>query len=100
MIRWDEAVAHALSLPDTTLSTSYGKPAVKVASNARAFLSPGHEPDSFCLHIDVDTVEMLMETDPDSFWQTPHYAGYAALLVRESSDDPDRVRALIETARD
>ena len=27
---WDEAVAFALSLPDTELSTSYGKPAVKV----------------------------------------------------------------------
>jgi hypothetical protein len=26
---WDEAVAFALSLPDTELATSYGKPAVK-----------------------------------------------------------------------
>ena len=26
---WDEAVAFALTLPDTELSTSYGKPAVK-----------------------------------------------------------------------
>ena len=27
---FDEAVAFALTLPDTELSTSYGKPAVKV----------------------------------------------------------------------
>ena len=37
------AVAYALSLPDTELGTSYGKPAVKVASNGRAFLYTGHE---------------------------------------------------------
>ena len=38
---WEEAVAFALSLPDTELSTSYGKPAVKV--NGRAFLYTGRE---------------------------------------------------------
>ena len=42
----DEAVAFALTLPGTELSTSYGKPAVKVASNGRAFLFPSHEPDT------------------------------------------------------
>ena len=40
---FEEAVAFALTLPDTVLSTSYGKPAVKVKSNGRAFLYTGHE---------------------------------------------------------
>ncbi|MBV9370588.1 MAG: hypothetical protein JO109_02850, partial [Alphaproteobacteria bacterium] len=40
---FEEAVAYALTLPDTELSTSYGKPAVKVKSNGRAFLYTGHE---------------------------------------------------------
>ena len=61
---WDEAVAFALSLPDTELSTSYGQPAVKVASNGRAFLNTGHEPDtSFVVAMDVDSIELLKETD-------------------------------------
>lgn len=33
---WDEAVAYALTLPDTEISTSYGMPAIKV--NGRTFL--------------------------------------------------------------
>ena len=38
---FDEAVAFALTLPDTELSTSYGKPAVKVASSqAESVMSP------------------------------------------------------------
>ena len=98
---WEEAVAFALSLPDTELSTSYGKPAVKVASNGRALLYPSHEADtSFGVEIDLDTVELLKETDPDTFWQTPHYVGWTAVLVRYDSKDPQRVRDVIERSRD
>jgi len=101
MKTWDEAVAFALSLPDTELSTSYGKPAVKIASNGRAFLYPGREEGtSFGVAIDLDTVDMLRETDPDTFWQTPHYEGWPAVLVRFGSPDLTRVRAIIERARD
>src|SRR5688572_3540013 len=93
---WDKAVAFALSLPDTELSTSYGKPAVKIVSNGRAFLYTGHEDrTSFGIGIDLDTVEMLKETDPDTFWQTPHYEGWPAVLIRYRSSDQERVREMI-----
>jgi len=98
---FEDAVAFALTLPDTELSTSYGKPAVKVRSNGRAFLYTGHEhQSSFGIAIDLDTVEMLKETDPDTFFQTPHYEGWPAVLVRFDSADPERVRAMIERSRD
>ncbi|MEI9928831.1 MAG: hypothetical protein WDN44_15555 [Sphingomonas sp.] len=85
----EAAIAHALSLPDTELSTSYGQPAVKIVSNGRAFLYTGHEADtSFGLAIDLDTIEMLKETDPATFWQSPHYQGWPAVLVRYDSPDP------------
>jgi hypothetical protein len=96
---WEEAVAFALSLPDTELSTSYGKPAVKV--NGRAFLYTGHEQKtSFGVAIDLDTVEILKETDPGTFWQSPHYEGWPAVLIRFDSADPERVRSVIERSRD
>jgi hypothetical protein len=98
---WDEAVAFALGLPGTVLSTSYGKPAVKVAANDRAFLFRSHEPDtSFGIVIDVDTIEILKETDPDTFWQTPHYVGWEGVLIRYGSNDSERVRNVIARSRD
>jgi hypothetical protein len=98
---FEEAVAFALTLPDTERGTSYGKPAVKVASNGRAFLFPSHEPDtSFGVAIDLDTIEILKEIDPDTFWQTPHYVGWEGVLIRYDSPDPERVRETIERARD
>ena len=96
---FEDAVAFALTLPGTELSTSYGKPAVKV--NGRAFLFPSHEADtSFGIAMDLDTIEILKETDPATFWQTPHYVGWEGVLIRYDSPDPERVRAMIERARD
>jgi hypothetical protein len=98
---WDEAVAFALTLPGVELSTSYGKPAVKVASNGRAFLFQSHEADtSFGLSMDLDSIELLKETDPETFWQSPHYVGWEGVLIRYDSKDLDRVREVIERARD
>jgi hypothetical protein len=97
---FDEAVAFALTLPDTELGTSYGKPAVKVVSNGRAFLFPSHEAEtSFAVAMDLDTIEMLKETDPSTFWQTPHYAGWESVLVRYDSDDLERVQDVVRRSR-
>lgn len=95
---WDAVIAFGLALPGVELSTSYGKPALK--ANGRTFVSPGREDGSFCLHIGKDEIEMLRQTDPETFWQTPHYEGWAAVLVRYDTHDPDRVLELIARARD
>lgn len=98
---WEAARDFALSLPGTELAKHYGKPAVKVSANGRAFLGTGREADtSFVLHIDIATAEMLMATGPETFWQTPHYEGYGAVLVRYASPDPERVKGTIRLAQE
>lgn len=98
---FDEAIAFALTLPGTERGTSYGKPAVKVASNGRAFLFPSHEADtSFAVAMDLGTIEILKKTDPATFWQTPHYIGWEGVLIRYDSKDEDRVRDVIGRSRD
>ena len=98
---FDEAVTFALTLQDTERGTSYGKPAVKIVSNGRAFLFPSHEADtSFGVAIDLDTIEILKETDPHTFWQSPHYVGWEGVLIRYDSRDEDRVRDVICRSRD
>jgi hypothetical protein len=98
---YDEAIAFALTLPDTELGTSYGQLAVKIVSNGRAFLFPSHEAEtSFGIAVDLDTIEILKETDPDTFWQTPHYEGWPGVLIRYGSADPERVRVMIERSHD
>lgn len=98
---WDDAITFALTLPDTELSTSYGKPAVKVTSNGRAFLLTSHEADtSFAVVMDLDSIELLKATEPDTYWQTPHYEGWEGVLVRYHAADEQRVRDVIERAKE
>lgn len=99
MTGWDDLATFALAMPNTVAGSHYGKPAIKVASNGRAFVSAG-EARSFVLLIDLDTKQMLLETDPGTFWQTRHYDGWPALLVRYDSADLERVGAMIERARE
>ena len=75
---WDEAVAFALALPGAALSTSYGRPAVKV--NGKAFLYPGREKGSFAAASPLGEKELLIETDPDTFWESDHYRGWRPSL--------------------
>ena len=99
--RWEDVEAFALALPGTERGTSYRMPTVRVAANGRSFVWTSHEAKtSFAIWLDPGTAEMLMETDPDTFWQSPHYAGSNAVLIRYSSDDPERVRYMIEQAHE
>jgi hypothetical protein len=41
---------------------------------------------------------MLLETEPETYWQSPHYRGHPMVLVRYDSPDPERVRQVIEHA--
>ena len=93
---WDEVVAFALALPETELSTSYGRPAVKV--RGKAFAYPGREPGSFAVATPMGEKELLMETEPDTFWETPHYRGWPAVLVRYGSASRERIETVIERA--
>ncbi|MEG3165350.1 MmcQ/YjbR family DNA-binding protein [Sphingomonas sp. PB2P19] len=93
---WDSVAAFALSLPDTEASTSYGQPAIKV--RGKMFVSAGHEDGSFHVRSPHAEKAVLIETDPATFWQTPHYASWPGLLVRYGSSDPHRVRVVIARA--
>ena len=65
----------------------------------RSFVWTSHEAEtSFAIWLDPVTADMLMETDPDTFWQSPHYLGSSAVLIRYASDDPERVRYMIAQA--
>ncbi len=93
---WDSVMAFGLTLPGTEESTSYGKPAVRV--RGKAFLFPGRERCSFAVMAPIEEKELLMETDPETFWETDHYRGYPAVLVRFGSPDRERIEKVIRRA--
>ncbi|MEG3180619.1 hypothetical protein [Sphingomonas sp. LT1P40] len=92
---WDDACACALSLSDVEMELWWGIPCPKV--NAKGFMSPGREPGSFALSVTKPEKEILLETDPETFWQTDHYRNYPMLLVRFGRER-ERVETYIQRA--
>ena len=92
---WDELVALAAELPEVTVSTSYGTPALKIRGKLLTRLRT--EDDSLVL-LDVPPEEraMLIEARPDLFHTTPHYEPYPAVLARLSMLDPETARGFLE----
>jgi hypothetical protein len=95
-LTWETIVAHALRLPGAEPGSHYGTPTVK--ANGRALIGIGREAGSFVLHVDPATKLLLIETDPGTYWESPHYRGWPSVLVRYDSAAPDRVLEMVDKA--
>ncbi len=93
---WDDVVAFACSLLDVGMESFYGTLCPKV--NGKTFVSPGREAGSFHVMCSHEEKLVLIETDPDTFWQTDHYRNWPGLLIRYGSSDLKRVRDVIVRA--
>lgn len=74
-----ERLAEARALPGVTRSTSYGTPALKVRDKSFVRL---REPGVLVLLCPPEQKTLLMEISPEIYFETPHYVGHAAVLVR------------------
>ena len=94
---WPDVTAFALTLPATELADYYGESSPKVGG--KAFVALGGEPQtSFVLMTALDAKAMLIETQPELFWETGHYRGWPALLVRFGLGERDWLQTLIARA--
>ncbi|MET3897276.1 hypothetical protein ABIB57_001213 [Devosia sp. UYZn731] len=73
------ALAEARGLPGLTRSTSYGTPALKVASKSFCRLKDGQ---TLVLLCPAEQKTLLMEISPEIYFETDHYVGWPAVLVR------------------
>jgi hypothetical protein len=88
---WDDVRRLALELPETEESTSWRQPCFKVAG--RTFLNmSGHEDGALVVRAELDEKPLLIDLRPDVYFETPHYAGYPALLVRLDEIEVDELR--------
>jgi hypothetical protein len=81
--------------PGAEESTWYGTPSLKVAGKGFARLK---DPDTLVLLCPMEEKEMLMELEPDIFFETDHYKGWPAVLTRLSRMDSDMLRHRLECA--
>ncbi len=93
---WANVVAIGTLLPGVETGSSYGRPALKVRGKAIAVA--GREPAHFVLMVALEEVDVLIATEPQVFFQTDHYKGWPAILVRYETADPARIAMLLARA--
>jgi hypothetical protein len=76
------AAAKSAGLPEVETGTSYGTPALKV--RGKLFLR-AKDADTLVVMCTLEEKELLMEAAPGIYFETDHYKGWPAVLVRASA---------------
>jgi hypothetical protein len=85
----------ALSLPETTEKSSYGTPGFRVKDKLFLRIRSDAESGLVVFVADLGEKEALLQSDPKKFFTTPHYDGYAAVLVNIRAVGVKELRELI-----
>lgn len=80
-------------LPEIIETTSYGTPAIKAG---KKLLARVKDAETIVLMCPLDEKEMLLEVSPAIYFETDHYKGWPAILVRLSEIAPDELRHRLE----
>lgn len=90
----DDVRRIALTLPETIERPWFGTPGYRV--KGRGFARIREEGDVLVVWCaDVADKEALIAAEPRKFFTTPHYDGYAVVLVRLPEVDEEELRELL-----
>jgi hypothetical protein len=86
----------AAHLPGVETAPHYGKLWLKVAGKTLA--GPCREPGALAVHCPVELKEHLIEARPDLYYDTDHFRGWPAVLVRMAAIDDETLGDRLEAA--
>ena len=85
----------ALSLPETTEKPSYGTPGFRVKDKLFLRIRSEAEGGLVVFVEDLEEKEALLQSSSKKFFTTPHYDGYATVLVNIRAVGVKELRELI-----
>ena len=87
----------ARTLPDVEVTTSWGKPSLKVRGKMFACIAShkSAEPNTLVVMMDFADRDALIEDDPGTYYLKEHYVNYPCVLVRLSRVHADALRDLV-----
>ena len=95
MPTWETVCELSAELPEVEIGTWYGTPALKVRGKGFARL---RDDGALVVMVDVLEREALMQSEPETFYVTPHYDDYPAMLIDLGRIEPQELRErLIES---
>lgn len=106
VVTFDDIVAMTADLPMVGVGTSYGTPAVQVKGKSfcrmwddNRYVKAGIDDTEVLVVMgDLDAKLALVDAHGPVVFETDHYAGYGAFLVRLADVDPDDLADWLEDA--
>jgi hypothetical protein len=97
MATWADVVTAGTVLPEVEEGMWWRTPALKV--RGKSFCRMKEDGETLVVRVlDLEDKEALLRGDPERFYTTPHYDGYAYVLVRLAQIDTQSLAELIEDA--
>ena len=97
MPSWDEVVAIGTKLPEVEESTWFRTPALKVRGKSLCRMKEDDE-TLVVRVLDLEDKEALLQAEPGVLFTTPHYDGYAFVLVRLAAVEEEMLAEMLEDA--
>ena len=97
MASWADVVTIGTALPETEESTWFRTPALKV--RGKSFCRMKEDGETLVIQVlDLEDKEALLRSDAEVFFTTPHYDGYAYVLVHLDRIGREQLAELVEDA--
>lgn len=96
-VAFERVVRAAAHLPEVERSTWYGTDSLRV--KAKSFCRMKEKMDRvLVVVVPLGLKEALIEAEPEKFFETPHYAGWPAMLVRLDKVSDEELTDRLECA--
>ena len=97
MATWDTVRELALAFPEVEAATS-GR--VRFGVHGKGFAWEARERDGggLAVRVDRDEKELILESNPDVYFTSPHYTGFPAVQIRVEAIDREELRERLEDA--
>lgn len=90
-----EALAASRALPGVERGTSYGTPALRVRAKSFVRLK---DAETLVLLCPTEQKTLLMEISPEIYFETDHYVGWPAVLIRLTAISDEELSLRLEDA--
>jgi hypothetical protein len=94
---WDDVRAIVARFPEVEASRE-GRPAYRVRGKLFAWKSRDRDGGELAIRVEREEKPLILESDPEIYFETPHYASYPGVLVRLDAIGRDELEERLEDA--
>lgn len=97
MVGWETVREIALSFPEADESGDE-RPAFRVRGKLFAWAARERDGGGLGIRVDREEKQLILDSNPDVYFSSPHYDGWPGVQIRLEAIDPDELRMRLEDA--